>query len=502
MDIQVNHSSIRPVAQVLPMIAVDRKERSPLHQQIYDGYRAAVLRGELHPGDRIPSSRDLARDLSVSRFPVLDAYAQLLAEGYLETREGSGTFVSRCLPEQQMSVARAAGDATQAISGARPVARRNSLYPTFCFPPMLRGWGSFGVHQPALDQFPFPVWSSLVSRYSQNPQASAIHHIDPLGSERFREAIRDYLRTSRGVKCEADQVMVVSGSQQALDITARVLLDPGNSVWVEEPGCSLQRTVLAAAGCRLVPVPVNNEGLIVANGLQRSRKARAAFVTPSHQYPLGSTMSATRRIQLLNWAQESGAWIIEDDCDSEYRYESPPIASMHGLDVNSRVIYIGTFSKVLFPSLRVGYVVIPRDLVGMFVTVRHAMDIFPPYLYQEVLTEFINAGHFARHLRKMRQIYSQRRAALIESLSDEFPMDWGLEIHGADAGMHLAVTLPKGLRDTEISAKAARERLWLWPLSPSYMGDPQQGFVLGFGSTPVDQMPRAVRQMKSILTCS
>jgi len=482
------------------MIAVDRKEASPLHQQIYDGYRAAVLRGELHPGDRIPSSRNLARDLSVSRFPVLNAYAQLLAEGYLETRDGSGTFVSRSLPEQQMLVAEAADDATQTISGARPVARRNSLYRTFRFPRMLRGWGSFGVHQSALEQFPFHVWSSLVSRYSQNPQASAIHHVDPLGSERFRETIRDYLRTSRGVKCEADQIMVVSGFQQALDITVRVLLDPGNSVWVEEPGCYLQRTVLAAAGCRLVPVPVNSEGLIVASGLQRSRKARAAFVTPSHQFPLGSTMSATRRMQLLDWAQESGAWIIEDDCDSEYRYESQPIASMQGMDVNSRVIYIGTFSEVLFPSIRLGYVVIPRDLVEMFITVRHAMDISPPYLYQEVMTEFINAGHFARHLRKMRQIYSQRRAALIESLSDEFPVDSGLEIHGADAGMHLTVTLPRGLSDTEISAKAARERLWLWPLSPSYMGEPRQGFVLGFGSTLVDQMPRAVCQMKSILT--
>jgi GntR family transcriptional regulator/MocR family aminotransferase len=261
----------------------------------------------------------------------------------------------------------------------------------------------------------------------------------------------------------------------------------------------LQRTVLAAAGCRLVPVPVDNEGLVVASGLRRSRKARAAFVTPSHQYPLGSTMSATRRIQLLNWAQESGAWIIEDDSDSEYRFESQPIASMHGLDVNSRVIYIGTFSKVLFPSLRLGYVVIPCDLVGMFVAVRHAMDISPPYLYQEVMTEFINAGHFARHIRKMRQVYGQRRGALIDSISDEFPMDWGLEIHGADAGMHVAVTLPKGLRDTEISAKAARERLWLRPLSPSYLGDPRQGFVLGFGSTLVDQMPQAVRRMKSVL---
>jgi len=482
------------------MIAVNRGAHIPLHQQIYDGYRTAILRNDLHPGDRLPSSRELARDLAVSRFPVLNAYAQLLAEGYFETREGSGTFVSRSLPEQQMSVAQASGDAAQTISGVRPVARRNSLYPQFHPSPTLRGWGSFGVHQPALDQFPFPVWSSLVSRYSQNPHANAIHHIDPLGTERFRETICAYLRAARGVKSEPDQIMIVSGSQQALDLTARVLLDPGNSVWVEEPGYSLQRTVLTAAGCRLVPVPVDNEGLVVASGLHRSRKARAAFVTPSHQYPLGSTMSATRRIQLLNWAQESGAWIIEDDYDSEYRYESLPIASLHGLDVNARVIYIGTFSKVLFPSLRLGYIVIPRDLVSKFVAIRHAMDIFPPYLYQEVLTEFINEGHFARHLRKMRQIYAQRRAALIESLAFEFPADWGLEVHGADAGMHLAVTLPSGLRDTEIAARAARERLWLWPLSRSYMADNvRQGFVLGFGSTAVEQMPRAVRQLRSVL---
>ena len=180
------------------MIAVDRKERRPLHQQIYDGYRAAVLQGELHPGDRIPSSRDLARDLSVSRFPVLNAYAQLLAEGYLETRDGSGTFVSRSLPEQQMSLAQAVGDSTHTISGARPVARRNSLYPAFRLPPMLRGWGSFGVHQPALDQFPFAVWSSLVCRYSQNPHVSSFHRIDPLGSERLRDAIRDYLELRAG----------------------------------------------------------------------------------------------------------------------------------------------------------------------------------------------------------------------------------------------------------------------------------------------------------------
>jgi len=195
--------------------------------------------------------------------------------------------------------------------------------------------------------------------HSRNPHVRAIHYIDPRGAERFRDAICNYLRTARGVKCESDQILVVSGSQQALDITARVLLDPGNSVWVEEPGYSLERIVLKAAGCRITPVPVDQEGMMVSVGVKRAPRARAAFVTPSHQYPLGSTMSASRRIQLLNWAQSAGAWIIEDDYDSEYRYESLPVASMHGLDINSRVIYIGTFSKVLFPSLRLGYLVFP-----------------------------------------------------------------------------------------------------------------------------------------------
>jgi GntR family transcriptional regulator/MocR family aminotransferase len=484
----------------MPALAVDRKAPTPLHKQIYDGYRAAILSGDLIPGQKVPSSRDLTSTLSVSRFPVLNAYAQLLAEGYLESRVGAGTFVSASLPEQLMSVMQSSDNAEPTPSGPRPVARRSSLFPLFTYSPRLRGWGSFGVHQPALDQFPFRIWSNLVVRHTRNPHASAVHHVDPRGSERFRTAICSYLRTARGVKCEPDQIMVVSGSQQAIDITSRVLLDPGNAVWVEEPGYPLQHIVLNAAGCRVVPVPVDQEGMDVNFAIKRAPKARAAFVTPSHQYPLGSTMGASRRIQLLNWAQSAGAWIVEDDYDSEYRYESLPVPSLHGLDMNSRVIYIGTFSKVLFPSLRLGYMVIPRDLVDRFVAVRFAMDIFPAYLYQEVLSDFINDGHFTRHIRKMRQLYQQRRTALIESLSSEFPAREGFEVHGAEAGMHLAMTLPAGLNDMEISARAGRERLWLWPLSPSYQGDkPRHGFILGFGSTPPERIPQAVHQMRSIL---
>jgi GntR family transcriptional regulator / MocR family aminotransferase len=484
-------------AGIAPVIAIDRQSQRPLPRQVYDGFRAAILRGELRPGQRVPSSRELAMELRVSRFPVLDAYAQLLAEGYFESRVGSGTFVSKSLPERGA----ATSHPDNRPPGPRHVGRRSSLFPRFVETPWRHGWGAFGVHQPALDQFPFEVWSRLITHHSREPRLRAIHHVNPLGLEPFRNAICDYLRTARAVHCEPHQIMVVSGSQQALEITARVLLDPGDSVWIEEPGYLLTRSVLLGAGCHLAPVPVDEDGMDVATGIRRGPKARAAFVTPSHQYPLGSTMSASRRLQLLDWARSSGAWIVEDDYDSEYRYESLPIPSLQGLDTDLRVIYIGTFSKVLFASLRLGYIVIPPDLVERFMAVRFAMDIFPSYLYQEVLTDFMRDGHFGRHIRRTRALYSQRRTVLVESMREVFGKR--LKVHGTEAGMHMAITLPEGYRDVEIATKAAKEKLWLWPLSPSYIGAAtQQGFVLGFGSTPTDQIHAAVCHLQQVLAAS
>ena len=480
-----------------PVIAIERHSSRPLPRQVYDGFRAAILRGDLRAGQRVPSSRELAAELLISRFPVLDAYAQLLAEGYFESRAGSGTFVSGDLPRRSLETKHLDGRPP----GARQLGRRSSLYPRFEVTPWRHGWGAFGVHQPALDQFPFELWTRLVARHSREPRLHAIHHIDPLGLGPFRDAVCAYLRTARAVRCEPHQIMVVSGSQQALEITARVLLDPGDPVWVEEPGYTLTRAVLVGAGCRLIPIPVDAEGMDVALGVRRRRKARAAFVTPSHQYPLGSTMSASRRLQLLNWAQDSGAWIIEDDYDSEYRYDSLPIPSLQGIDTDARVIYIGTFSKVLFASLRLGYIVIPSDLVERFMAVRFAMDIFPSYLYQEVLTDFMGDGHFARHIRRMRVLYSQRRTALVDSIREVFGER--LKMHGAEAGMHLAVTLPEGVQDVELATRAAKQRLWLLPLSPSHWSTPpSQGLVLGFGSTPASQIHPAVSQLRKVLDAS
>jgi GntR family transcriptional regulator/MocR family aminotransferase len=480
-----------------PVMAVDREAAKPLHRQVYDGFRALIAARTLRAGEPIPSTRALAVELGISRIPVLNAYAQLLAEGYFESRVGAGTFVARSLPDHMTRV-EDRGVGAKVRSGPRPVSRRSALLPRFKGTPWMYGWGAFSVGQSSFEHFPFPIWSSLVTRHSRNARASALNFSNPMGSEDFREAVAAYLRSARAVDCEAQQIMIVSGSQQALEISARVLLDPGSSVWIEEPGYRLTRYALAMAGCRLIPVPVDQEGLDVAAGIRRGPRARAAYVTPSHQYPLGATMSASRRLQLLDWAQSSGAWIIEDDYDSEYRYESMPVASLQGLDCNARVIYIGTFSKTLFPSLRVGYMVIPADLVDRFLAVRHAMDIYPPHLYQAVLTDFLTEGHFSRHIRRTRLLYRERRNVLTEAIRGEFGTR--LEVLGGEAGLHLVVTLPKGVADKEISARAARENLWLWPLSPCYLGKTaRQGLILGFGSANTAEIPEAVRRLRGVL---
>lgn len=293
-------------------------------------------------------------------------------------------------------------------------------------------------------------------------------------------------------------MLIVSGSQQALSLAARVLLDPDSEAWIEDPGYGGARDVLRLRGARLVAVPVDAQGLDVAAGVARAPKARAAYVTPSHQYPLGVTMTAARRLQLLDWARATGSWILEDDYDSEYRYESPPIASLQGLDRDGRVVYIGTFSKVLFPSLRLGYLVVPEDLVDRFAAVRDATDIFPPTLAQSVLADFLVEGHFARHLRRMHALYRERRDALVEALADELGGE--LEVVGADAGLHLATTLPRGVRDLDVATRAAAAGLWVMPLSSFAIGRARhQGLVLGYGGTDLPEIRDGVRRLRDLL---
>ena len=483
-----------------PMIAIDRRASRPLHRQIYDSYRKAIINGGLRAGQRVPSTRMLAQDLGVSRIPVLNAYAQLLAEGYFESRVGAGTVVSTSLPDQVIPAQpRATTLPAKPDAGRRRVSKRLIRLQTST-DLARRGWGAFAVSQVAFEHFPFPVWNKLVVRRARGSNARSLDYGSPMGSKDLRNAIASYLRTARGVRCEAEQIMIVSGSQQGVEVAARVLLDVGDPVWIEEPGYRFARTVFTFNGCRIVPVPVDNDGLNVVAGIKLCRKPRLVMVTPSHHYPLGVTMSASRRLQLLDWAEKVGAWIIEDDYDSEYRYGSTPISSLQGMDSNGRVIYLGTFSKVLFPSLRIGYLVIPADLVGSFAAARIAMDIAPPGFHQAVLADFIEQGHFSRHLRRMRLVYGERRSVLMESIRKE--LGGAVRVIGSESGMHLSVIM-EGIRDLEIVRSAAQTNLWLAPLSFSYFSkSPPQGFILGFGSTAPEQIPAAVRKLRSLIEAS
>ncbi len=321
---------------------------------------------------------------------------------------------------------------------------------------------------------------------------------DAMGYMPLRGAIAEYLGAVRAVQCTPSQILVTTGSQQGLQLAAHVLLDPNARVWIEEPGYPGARQALIMAGAKLVPVRVDNEGLNVVEGMRRAGNAHAVYITPSHQYPLGVTMSATRRMQLLNWAARSGAWIMEDDYDSEYRLGGDPIPSLQGLDTGERVIYIGTFSKVMFPALRLGYVVIPKDLVEAFSIARDATDQFSSTLYQAAMTDFIREGHFARHIRRMRMLYMERRKALADAIQEQ--MSGKLEVIGVEAGMHLVALLPPGVSDVEVSRKAAEVGISAMPLSSCYLKPPVRGgLILGYGGTDAQQIHQGMRKLRMLV---
>jgi GntR family transcriptional regulator/MocR family aminotransferase len=472
-----------------------------MYQQLSEWFRRAIIDGQLRPGQRVPSTRALADELQVSRIPVLSAYEQLLAEGYLETFTGAGTCVARSIPDDD---ATPTGSAPRRTASARPpqgASRKISQRATQMRAPAhvwLSNMGAFRVGLPALEQFPTETWSRLVNRHSRHMPLEAMAYGDPMGLLSFREAIAEYLSTVRAVRCDASQIIVTAGSQQSLQICAHVLLDVGESVWVEEPGYPGARQALMSAGAQLVAVPVDDEGILVAEGIRRGNSARAAYITPSHQFPLGTTMSAARRMQLLSWAAQNDAWIIEDDYDSEFRFGGRPTASLQGLDTDSRVIYLGTFSKVMFPALRLGFMVVPKDLVPGFHAGRDAMDTFSPTLYQLAMTDFIREGHFARHIRRMRVLYTGRRSAVLEAIHRHLGDQ--LEVIGAEAGMQLAALLPPGVDDIAVSIKAGKVGVSVRPLSLCYLKPPARGgLILGYGGATEQEIHDGIRKLKSCL---
>ena len=462
---------------------------APLFRQIYAQLRAAILAQELRPGTKLPSTRQLASQLSVSRSAVVSAYEQLLAEGYATGKIGSGSYVSSDLPEP--------------VEGRRPKrnARRAAAAPTAT--PLAQNFVDvtaqdeerpFNLGRTLVDARTTALWRKSSARAFRALGPDHFGYSDPRGLPELRKAICDYLRAARAVRCEPEQIVVTSGTQHAIDLVIRVLQQGELQAWVEDPGYSLTRQALIAAGVKTHPIPVDAQGIDVAAGIKSAPKARAVFVTPSHQFPTGVVLAMARRLELLAWARETNAWIIEDDYASEFRYGGRALASLQGLDDNERVIYVGTFNKALFPGLRLGYAVVPPALAKAFVTARYLVDRQPSSLAQAVVADFIEEGHFAAHLRRMRLQYRDQRDILVSSLRQRLGSE--LTVDPPDQGMHLVAYLRRGLKDTAIE-RAARERsVIVRAMSRLYVAaPPRSALVMGFSGYPRRMIPPAVAQL-------
>jgi GntR family transcriptional regulator/MocR family aminotransferase len=481
-------------------LAFDTSGDRSKHLSLYEAVRGAIVSGRLPPGARLPASRDLARQLGLSRGTVASAYDELVAEGFVRGSRGAGTFVADSLPDSWFA------PGPQAVADARPRevrlssrGERLTRSPFLALP--LGPARPFRPHTPAVEPFPRARWMQLVARHARRSHTDQLRDVDARGYRPLREALTAYLRASRGLRCNVDQVVIVSGVLQALDLVSRLVMDPGESAWLEDPGYFGARCILEASGAAVVPVRVDSCGMDVALGIARAPRARLAYVTPARQVPLGSTLSLQRRIQLLDWADKASAWIFEDDYDSEFLYEGRLLPALQGLDSRDVVVHAGTFSKSLFTGLRIAYVVLPMSLVEAFQRALASLYRFMPLLPQAVLTDFIADGDLGRHLRRMRGVYAERRAALLEGLAVE--LDGELEIVGGHSGFEVLGLLQSGMDDRLINKGAKEAGIELMALS-RYAIEPRErgGLLLGFASVSVSSSRRALPALRRLVRCS
>ena len=473
---------------VIPLL----KTHEPLSRQIYLWFRQAILQRVMSNAERLPSTRELAEQLHVSRTVVVLAYERLLAEGFVVGRGGSGTYVAEVLAAGR-SGARASrlkvrlsryGRAASAAAKANFLGKQ--------LPPARY---DFAYGRSDIEVFPFEMWRRMLSRHARKASVRALDYGPTGGSSALREAISVHLRRARAVLCDPSQVIVVSGSQQALDLVARVLIERGDHIGVEDPCYQGTREVLRAGGARLLPIPVDRDGL---NPARLPERTRMVFVTPSHQFPTGAVLSLPRRLSLVDWARRKDALVVEDDYDGEYRYEDQSLQSLQGLDAEGRVIYIGTFSRTVFSSLRVGYLVVPKPLISVFTSAKWLCDRHTATLEQETLAEFITSGLYERHLRRVRRRNAARREALREAIGKY--LGDRVEVSGFGAGAHVALWPAAPVSETAVIAKAAALGVAVYGISPYFLAGPsRRGFMLGYSRMTESDIREGVRRLSSVL---
>lgn len=474
----------------LVSVALDPAQDTPLYLQLFEEVRDQILDGRLKPRQRLPSTRALAGDLGVSRTTTLAAYEQLMSEGYIEGRTGSGAYVASMLPEDLL-LARGAGvrKPEPAPSGSPPVRRERDVIRPF----------DSGAQDVRL--FPFADWSRLLGKTWRGPKTELLHHGDVFGHTPLRQAIADHMRELRGIDCVAEQVVITPGAATSVSVIARTLLESGGSVYAEDPGYRTTYRALRDIGTELVAVPVDDFGCTVPPDAGEGRRP-LAIITPSRQYPLGMTMPLARRLELLKWAEACGAWIIEDDYDSEYRYVGRPLSALMSLDGAHQVIYLGSFSKTMFKALRLGFLILPPPLVGPIRDTMEAMGAAASIIAQPAFAEFISSGLFAAHIRRMRRVYSERQKVLQDVL--EAHLKGLLDAPRQSAGMHIPAFFTPEMRgrmsDLEAVDRLREVGLTAEPMSDHYLqAPPRHGLLLGFAAFEPDEITKAATQMAAAL---
>lgn len=472
----------------LPLLARLDREAGGVGRQLLRLLRDAITRGELAAGERLPSTRALALSIGLARGTVTEVYDQLAAEGYLDARVGAGTRVAAVIElgaQQAPSAAQGGGAPPLSLRAQHYAALAHGMAP---LPPV-----PFAVAVPAGEAAPDDQWRKLGNRVRASRAAAPATYADPQGVPALREAIADYLRRARAVTCDPAQILITAGTQQGLYLAAKVLAQPGDTAWAEDPAYLGLIAVLEDRGLAVRRLPVDHEGMRVEDGVAQWPRARAAFVSPSHQFPLGMPMSMARRMALIAWAREAGAYVVEDDYDSELRYAGHPFPSMQGLDP-SRVVYLGTLSKVMFPSLRLGYLVAPSHLVDAFVGARTLMDRHAPTTEQHVLAAYMREGLFEAHIRRIRGVYGERLRWLEEAMARHLA-PWG-RLEPGDQGMHRVLWLAPGIDDVAVVRLAAERGLALRALSPMYGGPAREsGLMMGFGAYTRAQIETAAAEL-------